>query len=228
MCTHCGHKLAVIDLIPVVSWLSLGGKCRYCHKKIEDSPLVELATAGLFVISYLFWPYAFTDEGWFLFVIWLAILIVLITLFIYDLRYMLLPDKLTLTLFVLTLAQLIGLLIFSGGDKSIIVDALLGVLALGGFFYVLFQVSKGRWIGGGDVKLGAGLGVLAGDLPNALMVLFFASAIGTVVSAVLLITNKASKKSQVPFGPFLVSAAIVVRLFGQTFIDWYQTHFLLV
>ncbi len=228
MCSHCGHRLGVRDLIPVISWLSLGGKCRYCHEKIQDSPAIELTTALLFVLSYLVWPYGFDEEGLFLFMVWLPVLVLLIALFIYDLRHMVLPDKLTFILLGLAFVQLAGLLIFSEGEASLLWSALLGVMALGGFFYALFQVSGGRWIGGGDVKLGLGLGIIAGNLSGALLLLFLASAIGTVVSAVLLLANKASKKTQVPFGPFLVTATIVVQLFGPVIVAWYQNQFLLI
>lgn len=226
MCTRCHHQLAVRDLIPVLSWLSLGGKCRYCHKKIADSPLTELTAALLFVVSYIFWPYGLDGAGLFMFIMWLPILVLLIGLFIYDLRYMLLPDKLTFALFALTAVRLIGLIIYSGGAISLFWNALLGVLCLAGFFYALFQLSSGRWIGGGDVKLGVGLGLLAGSAPKALLILFLASAVGTLISMTLLAGNKLSKKAQIPFGPFLISAAIIVQLFGPALIEWYQRQFL--
>ncbi len=228
MCSHCGHRLAARDLVPILSWLSLRGKCRYCHKKIQDSPLTELVTVALFIVSYMAWPYDFNTVGIFLFIIWLPILISLIALFIYDLRHMLLPDRLTFTLFGLTLVQLGGLLVLSGGEINILWNALLGVIALAGFFYLLFQISGGSWIGGGDVKLGLGLGILAGNLAGALLILFLASAIGTLVSIILLLNGRASKKTQVPFGPFLVTAAIVGQLFGPLLIHWYQNQFLLI
>src|SRR5690606_19684146 len=61
MCVHCHHELAWYDLIPVLSWLTLGGKCRYCHKPIAwQYPLVELATAALFALSYVYWPVNFS------------------------------------------------------------------------------------------------------------------------------------------------------------------------
>lgn len=228
MCSDCGHKLSVADLIPLFSWLFLKGRCRYCRKKIKDSPLVEIITAILFVGSYILWPYGFDNEGLFLFIVWLPTLVLLTALFVYDLRHMMLPDKLTFTIFGLTLVQLTGQFVLSGGELGLLWGALLGVVCLAGLFYLLFHISNGRWIGGGDVKLGLGLGVLAGSLPSSLLLLFLASAIGTLASMVMILTNKASKKSQVPFGPFLVTAAIIVQLFGPAIIDWYQRQFLFV
>ncbi len=60
-CVHCHHKLSGLDLVPVVSWLSLKGQCRYCKKPIDDSPLVELGVAAYFVASYIFWPYGLSN-----------------------------------------------------------------------------------------------------------------------------------------------------------------------
>src|SRR5688572_14187716 len=69
-CLQCHHQLAPKDLIPVLSWLLLRGKCRYCHKPIPDSPLVELAVPALFVTSYFFWPVDLAGSAWFAFICW--------------------------------------------------------------------------------------------------------------------------------------------------------------
>src|ERR1700722_9966239 len=97
-CTHCPHVLAAIDLIPVVSWMLLRGKCRYCGKKIDDSPFVELTLPALFTLSYYFWPQSFSGDGLVTFLLWLMLLTGLLALAVYDLRWMLLPNKIVLTL----------------------------------------------------------------------------------------------------------------------------------
>ena len=74
-CTHCHHVLEWYDLVPVLSWLSLGGKCRYCHKKIDDSPLTEIGVSVAFAISYAWWPFGFSAAGWALLVLWLVALV---------------------------------------------------------------------------------------------------------------------------------------------------------
>ena len=74
-CPHCHHKLAAQDLVPVFSWLFLGGKCRYCKKPIPDSPLVELALPGLFVLSYLLWPQPLSGVGLYDLIFWLVFLV---------------------------------------------------------------------------------------------------------------------------------------------------------
>jgi prepilin signal peptidase PulO-like enzyme (type II secretory pathway) len=84
----------------------------------------------------------------------------------------------------------------------------------GGLFYVLFQMSGGRWIGGGDVKLGFLLGLVVGGPMEAVMVLFLSSLLGVIAILPLLAAKKASRKSLIPYGPFLIIAAIVIQLFG--------------
>ncbi len=231
MCPHCKHTLAVQDLLPVVSWLTLGGKCRYCHKPISwQYPLVELLTAALFVKSYFFWPYV-SGGDWktstaLLLGVWLAIVTLFVALTIYDLRWMLLPDK--LVYIVLGLAVLfVGMRAMTNAvPGTVVIDSLLGLLSVGGLFYVLFQVSGGKWIGGGDVKLGFGLGLLAGSLENGLLLVFVASALGSLVAIPLLLTGKKALTGKLPFGPFLMAATVVVVLWGADVVSWYQRVFL--
>ena len=97
---------------------------------------------------------------------------------------------------------------------------------IAGTFWLLFQVSAGKWIGGGDVKLAIVLGLLAGTPLKALLVLFFSSVIGTICSLPILLKGKQAMKVQVPFGPFLLAATVVVVLFGTRVIDWYTQQLL--
>lgn len=229
MCPGCRRTLSPADLIPIISWLALGGKCRYCKQKIHwQYPLVEAVVAAAVIISFIFWPYEFSGEGLMRFVIWAGALVILAALLIYDLNWMLLPDKLTKALFALAFLQLLAGIIFYGGGTADFIDAVFGVLALGGLFYLLFIISDGRWIGGGDVKLGISLGILAGDAARALLVIFLASVIGTFVSIGLMAAKKVSSQTKIPFGPFLIVSLFVVQLFGSDLIDWYKTHLLLI
>lgn len=218
VCPHCKHVLAVKDLIPVLSWLELRGRCRYCRANISwQYPAVELITAGLFVVSYHLWPYDFSVIGWVAFLAWLSSLVLLVALLVYDLRWMLLPNKLVYPLVgtSLVVAACVPLLhdVALGGT-------LLGVFVISGLFWVLFQISDGKWIGGGDVKLAVALGLLAGGFIESLLVLFIASLLGSVVGLPLLLQgNKTSHK--VPFGPFLISAVVIVFFWSQHIIDWY-------
>jgi prepilin signal peptidase PulO-like enzyme (type II secretory pathway) len=227
MCVHCGHELVAEDLIPLISWLSLGGKCRYCGKPISPQyPMVEALTAVLFVLSYLYWPISFDGQGITLFTLWLLILTGLVALCVYDLKWYLLPDKVVRPLFVLALLQVVLIAAAFGGGRNTLFGAFWGLIVGGGIFYVLFQVSGGKWIGGGDVKLGAVLGLVIGGPGNAFLMLFFSSLLGTVVALPLMLTGKVGRTSKLPFGPFLIMAAIIAYLFGASIIAWYKKQFL--
>lgn len=222
MCVHCGHKLSLVDLIPIVSWLGTRGKCRYCHKPVSwQYPLVEAAMAGLYVLSYLNWPETFDSGGYALFAVWLACLTGMVALVIYDIRWMLLPNKLIVPITVLAAVSVLVDTIFVSKSGGTFIEGLLGALVGGGIFYIIFQVSKGKWIGGGDVKLGFFLGLIVGGPIFALLVLFLASLMGTLLIAPLMAMKKIGPKARIPFGPFLIAAAIITRLFGQNLIDAY-------
>jgi prepilin signal peptidase PulO-like enzyme (type II secretory pathway) len=223
VCTHCKHILAPKDLIPLISWLTLNGRCRYCGKQIGwHYPTVELVTALVFIVSYLFWPTDLTVSYNIVgLTSWLIILVGLVGLFVYDLKYFILPNKI---IFPLLSIALIGLAVQSvlAGDFSIIVDGLAGGLIGGGIFYSLFQISDGKWIGGGDVKLGFLLGLLVGGAIEALLFLFIASLLGSLVSIPAILSKKANIKTKIPFGPFLIAGAFVTVLFGEGLLDWYN------
>lgn len=226
MCPYCRHELAVRDLIPVFSWLSLRGRCRYCREPVSAQyPLIELVTAGLFVASYLWWPVEVAGWRAVLFGLWLPILTGLIALLVYDLKWLLLPNRIMLS--VSYLAALYAIVVIAAADRPLtaFLNLIAAVAVGGGIFYVLFQVSAGKWIGGGDVKLGWLLGLIVGTPGRSLLVIFLAALMGSAVSLPLLASHRLKKTSVVPFGPFLIAAAIVTMLFGQSLLDWYQRSF---
>jgi len=222
-CPHCGHVLAAKDLVPVLSWIYLHGKCRYCRKPIADSPVVELALPALYVVSYLFWPAELSGAGLFAFVLWALFLVGFMALAVYDLKWMLLPNVVVFPLIGLAVVQVLALAVCFGGGWQTIISGLVGVFIISGLFFAIFQFSKGRWIGFGDVKLGIVLGLLAGGALKALLVLFVASLLGTVLSAPMVFAGKANRKSHLPFGPLLIAGLIVVVLFGSRILDWYSS-----
>lgn len=227
MCPGCNHELAVEDLVPILSWLALRGKCRYCGKPISAQyPLVELLTATLFVALYIWWPVPFTTAQTVIFILWLAMTTGFMALTVYDLRWMLLPDRIMHPLAVLAAA--IAVISVAVADRPSIaaLNTLLAVIVGGGVFYGLFQVSRGKWIGGGDVKLGWMLGLLAATPGRSALLIFLAALLGSLVSIPLLFTKRMKRTSVVPFGPFLIAAAIIVQLFGHDMLLWYQKTFL--
>ncbi len=228
MCPECHHTLHAGDLIPLLSWLGLGGKCRYCHKPISKQyPLVELLTAGLFVASYVYWPYNFNAMGTFNFVMWCILLVGFMALLIYDLRWLLLPNRITYPLIIVSaITAVVNITVFHSGLHGF-KDTVISLLIAAGLFWALFQVSKGKWIGGGDVKYGIIAGFIIAVPLQSFLVLFFASLIGTVVILPGLWSKKITTKSHIPFGPFLIVATIIVKLFGASIAAWYRKKFLL-
>jgi len=221
MCPNCGHTLAAKDLVPVLSWLWLRGKCRYCGVKIPDSPLTELATGLLFVVSYVSWPQTLAGAELAKFVFWLAIVVGFVALMAYDLRWFLLPDRLVFLLTGLVVVQILTVAIWRQNVEELWMP-ILGAVVIFGLFWGLFQISRGAWIGGGDVKLAVALGLLAGTPFRALTVIFFASLIGTLVSVPQLLKGRNGLTQRIPFGPPLILATIVVVLYGAPIADWYQ------
>lgn len=229
MCVNCGHTLAWYDLLPVLSWVSLGGRCRYCHKPISwQYPLVELAAAGLFVLSYLRWPLELMGAQLGLFGLWLALLVGFMALVVYDLRWMLLPNRIVFPLQAVAAVYVLLAFGLGGADWGVLSGAVAGVICSSGFFYVLYRVSAGKWIGGGDVKLAVVLGLVLGGAFEALLMLFIASLFGSMFGIPLLIQGKAKANSKLPFGPFLILATIITYLFGAGILAWYKRQFLLL
>lgn len=221
MCPHCGHTLAAKDLVPIFSWLWLHGKCRYCGVKIPDSPIVEAVLGVLFVVSYIAWPNSFRGLGLSVFIIWLGLLVGFAALAVYDLRWYLLPNRIVLVLTILAAMQALTAAAFARDPNKLWLP-IAGAVVIAGLFWGLYQVSSGRWIGGGDVKLAVALGILAGTPLRALMLIFFASLIGTLMSVPQLLQGREGLMQRIPFGPALLLATIVVVLWGSSVSVWYQ------
>lgn len=227
ICPDCKHGLAAKDLIPLISWLMLKGKCRYCKKPISAQyPLIEAATAAVFVISYIFWSGELTGANILAFIVWLGISVGLIALAVYDIRWMILPNKIIFPLFILVAGNILIQSVLSS-DYDLVISSLWGVLIGGGIFYVLFQISGGRWIGGGDVKLGFLLGSITGGPVFAFLMLFIASLLGSIFSVPLILKTRLGARTKIAFGPFLILSAMIVTLFGEKIIDLYNNLLML-
>ncbi|MES2631120.1 MAG: prepilin peptidase [Patescibacteria group bacterium] len=222
-CLHCSYKLKWYDLIPVLSWLSLRGKCRNCRKPIGwFELLMELGLIAYFVLSYALWPGG-VESGLDIvhFGLWLAAGVVMSILFAYDVKWFLLPNKLNLILAIIGVG-IVGVTAAQTGDVAgTLLSALGAVAILSGLYAVLFVVSKGRWVGFGDVKLGVGLALILVDWKLAFLALFLANLIGCLVVIPLLATKKLSRTSHVPFGPLLISGVIVAWFAGAAILEWY-------
>lgn len=222
-CLECGHALKWYDLIPLVSWISLRGKCRYCRHKIGYfEPAMEIGVALFFVLSYIFWPGG-VETGLEIthFLLWLAAGVIMAMLFAYDAKWFLLPDILTFALIIVGLG-IVGVVAAQTQDLgTTILAAIASVAALGGLYAVLYGVSRGNWVGFGDVKLGIALGLLLVDWQLALLAVFLANLIGCIIVIPLLVSKKLKRNSHIPFGPLLISGTVVALFIGGYIIDWY-------
>ena len=226
-CDSCKHELGVTDLIPVVSYAVLRGACRYCKKPIPKTVLLAETGFGIVaVLSFVFWPYALFGFGFVLFGMWITILVLLSALFWYDMRWFLLPNKLVYPLIVLSALFVLGVwLVQNSSVTSGLLVPVGSAVFLSGLFFVLYAVSRGKWIGFGDVRLAVALGLILGSPLLSWIMLFIASCLGILVALPKLVNKKIKFQTQIPFGPLLISATIIVFLFGRNIIRSY-TNFI--
>ena len=222
-CLRCGYSLKWYDLVPILSWVFLKGKCRECKKPIGYfEPLIEIGVAAFFVASYAFWPFGLTEPLEIArFVIWLVAGVVLAILFAYDTKWYLLPDRLTAILTCLGLVTVAIVAMQSVSPLLTILNAVAAVGVLSGIYLILYKVSQGRWIGFGDIKLNVGLALLLGDWQLAIVALFLANLIGCLVVIPFMIAGKLKRTSHVPFGPLLIAGMIVSFFIGPMLIEFY-------
>lgn len=228
-CDHCGRQLSALDLVPIFSWLVLRGRCRYCKKPISwQHPLTELAAGLVFALSYYFWPGGVDTTGdWVLFITWLTTSVGLLTLLIYDARWMLLPNKIIYpTLAVAATGRFIYIIGFEDKKLSAFLSWAFSVAISSGVFWVLFIVSNGRWIGFGDIRLGFITGTLLSSPAKSFLMILTSSILGTLFVLPGLIAGKNKVDMKLPYGPFLIVATAIVLLFGTDILDWYKELFI--
>lgn len=226
ICLHCGYQLRWYDLLPVVSWIAYGGKCRKCRKPIGWMEIAaEVGLAALFVCSYLFWPFALDGAiAWIQLAIWLVALVVFVVLALYDIRWFLLPNAPNYLLIVLGFLWSTLLVIQAGDAWLAALISIAGALViLSGLYYALYLISRGAWIGFGDIILGIGLALLLGDWTLAALALFAANLIGTLLVLPGMLLGRVQRSSKVPFGPLLILGTIIAQLFGPTIVGWYAS-----
>lgn len=218
ICPKCKHKLAWYDLMPVLSYTFIRGKCHYCKAKISlQYPVVELATGLLFVAQYLLFRPAEANQ-WVSLIIYLILSVLLVSAFLYDAKHMELPEKYTLPAVALGLLN-IGLIIYWRGIDS--VSSQLVYMAVFLLAYIgLWYFSKGKWLGAGDIRLAAIMGLFLA--PKQLLVgVFAAYLIGSIYGVYVMSRSKNKRGIKVPFGPFLIIGFYIGLFFGQVIADWY-------
>jgi prepilin signal peptidase PulO-like enzyme (type II secretory pathway) len=225
-CDYCKKTLAWYDLVPLISWVSTRGHCRYCHKRLSRFyPVVELSTGLAFVVSYLAWPYGFAKMGILLFVLWAVMITLMVSLVIFDLKWFLLPDRITYTLIGLAGAsKLFQVIYYQDFDR--IPGIIIGVVVGAGVFFALYVYSQGKYIGGGDIKLGLFYGILLGSGFKSLLVMSIGSLIGTAIMLPALIRRSKKMTSMVPFGPSLILATFILYLYGDRIIEILMSTYL--
>lgn len=225
VCLHCGHQLHWYDLLPILSWMSLGGKCRYCKVKIGwTEPALEIGMAVFFVASYIFWPYPLDSFFALLhFAIWLVAGVGLATLFVYDMRWYLLPNNVVFPLIGLGLLNAFIVLADRQFSLPQVANVLYSCAILSGLYYFIYVISKHQWVGFGDVKLGLVLALLLVDFQLSVLALFLANLVGTIVYLPLMVRGRIKGQTHIPFGPLLITGWFISGLFGANIIAWYMT-----
>ena len=220
-----GKQLAWYDLIPIVSWLALRGKSRYSGKPIGIFEFLrEIGVAVFFVLTYVFWPSPLTSPIEIAkFVIWLIAGVILAIQFATDYKWQILWTWLSCALIALGFVYAALTIISAPDTWDAFVSVAGSVSILGGLYFILYLVSRERWVGLGDAILGLGLGLLLADWMLAFIALFMANLIGTIVVLVGFATRKIKRGQHVPFGPFFIAGTIIALLFGDMIIRWYFT-----
>lgn len=223
VCLHCSYELRWYDLIPIFSWVSLRGRCRKCSKPIGYlEPLVEIGAAILFISSYVFWPsdlsVIFNLLG---FIIWLVSCVLLIIAVAYDFKWSIIPDEVNFSMMGIGALNAVMFLFYSGFSLGSFISVMMSVVVLSGLYLFIYIISKGRWIGFGDVKLGLALGLLMCNWKLAILALFLANFIGCLVIIPLLMMKKVSRSTRIPFGPLFVAGFIISKFFGGAIINLY-------
>ncbi len=212
-CQNCQTQLSALDNIPLLSWLSLGGKCRYCKAPISPRyPAVELLTAVL--SGLVIWQTGATAYGMLLLVLtWCLVALTFI-----DIDKMLLPDQITLPLLWLVLAASaagIGI-----APQQAIIGAACGYLSLWSVYWGFKLLTGKEGMGYGDFKLMAIFGALLGwqQLP---LIILLSSVVGAVIGSVMLAVQKKGQNTAIPFGPYIAAAGWIAMLWGSQISDAY-------
>ncbi len=218
-CPECHTVLRPSELVPLVSFLVLRGKCRSCKKPISwQYPAVEFSTMALFLAAYALHAASLGPDGtasllpllrdWFF-------IAVLTIIFVVDLRDMVVFDSVTLPAAAIAFLANVAL-----GAKPL--NLLLAAAIGAGFFLLQYVISRGRWIGGGDIRIGAMMGMMLG-FPQVILALFVAYMTGALVAVSLLAAGKAKWTGQMAFGTFLSVATVLALFFGQQAMNWYAS-----
>lgn len=222
-CLSCNKPLGPLELLPLLSYLALRGRCHGCGSYIPPRYMVVEALTGLLFV----WVVLAVTNPLFIFFS-CALMAVLVVVLVYDIIHMVIPDSLTLTLGGCALVYLGYHYVYTNWSLTELGSVLLGAAAASGFLFILWFVSKGAWLGFGDVKLVFPLALMAG--PQAVFSMVVLSFwVGALIGLVLIghqrlisrgqphlrfLSRPYTMKSEVPFAPFLIAGFLLVFLGG--------------
>ncbi|OGC50962.1 hypothetical protein A3A69_02395, partial [candidate division WWE3 bacterium RIFCSPLOWO2_01_FULL_37_15] len=254
MCESCSKLLTPKELVPLFSYLFLKGKCLNCKVKLSPIYFFSELFTGLGFMGIAYWAKLFdqfTVETILNFLYLAIIYSFYVTLFLTDLKFRLVPNKIVYTAIIFViLFQLVvsvynlvvlragllndtfGVYLYKAGyfDNQVLYLLrdfgfnILSSIAISLFFLLLIFITKGRGMGGGDVTLGFLIGMVNG-FPNNILAIFLGFMIGAVLSILLVLIKKKTIKDTIPFGPFLILGSVVAYVYGTAILDWYFTIF---
>lgn len=211
-CMSCGGSLKWYDNVPLISYLILRGRCRECKAKISiQYPLVETLNGLGYVLIFLVNGINFTS------ILYSLCFSALMVLSVIDWRTYEIPFGINVFIFILGVIRAVS-------DYANIIEYLLGFISVSGFLYLLVWITKGRAMGGGDVKLMAAAGLLLG-VKNIILALILGCILGSVIHiGRMKIQNK---ESMLAFGPYLAEGIFISMLFGNAIVEWYISFFII-
>lgn len=205
-CMECGTQLKWYDLFPLFSWLFLRGKCRYCGTRISiQYPLIELINGVGYVLIFVVNGFNFIS------ILYCLCMSALLALSVIDWRTFEIP--VVFNIFILLLGVIRAALDFEN-----ILTYLIGMVAVSGFLFILFLLTGGRGIGGGDIKLMGAAGLLLG-WKGIVAAFFLGCVLGSVIHIILMIFFK--KDRTLAFGPYLSLGIFLAMFYGESLLDWY-------
>ncbi len=210
-CPKCKKTLGAIDLIPIAGYMINKFKCRFCKDSISIRyPILEIVMGLGFLSTSLLVGF----NNYWLLAYYLLITFIFVLLSFYDIFFQEIPDRISLPTIILT--GLVGFIAHLHSPKHLVIGFIIPVV----FFGALFLGSRGRWLGGGDVRIGAIMGFILG-WPNIIIGLFLAYLFGSIYSIIGLLSGKLTRKTPIPFGPFLFIGTYIALFWGKNIVGWY-------
>ncbi len=220
ICPHCKKQLKWYYLFPIFSYLFLRGKCGFCGKRISAHYLgLEILTAGFFLMAFIKAPFidpnfAINYTSLELSLFYTVLFTFLSVIFFYDLLYKEIPDRFSIPAIIIAIIMAV----ITGTPTILSIGIALLIIVL--FFGGQIVISRGAWLGGGDLRLGVLMAVILG-WKVMILALILSYIIGAVLSLILIATKKANRKTAIPFGPFLIIGLVIAMFWGELIITKY-------